>query len=101
MARYRIFPAGILFFSAGVGMNTLLTVVKPVLRIVMDACFLPGTSNGTEILWLYLIQWNKKFSALCFIILSTLTVVGLSTEVNTMTAQSLNEIDNDIFRSEP
>lgn len=38
--------------------------VKTLVKSSLDNYVLPGTVAGTEILWLYLIQWRRDFAAL-------------------------------------
>jgi hypothetical protein len=35
-----------------------------------DCYILPGTTTGTEILWLYLLQWKKEASTISLALLS-------------------------------
>jgi hypothetical protein len=44
--------------------------VKPLVRSTVDTCVLPGIITGTEICWLYVMQWKKE----CYMI----TIAGLA-----------------------
>jgi hypothetical protein len=43
-----------------------------IFRAVADTCILPGTVNGSEILWLYLLHWKKEYSTFSFALISFL-----------------------------
>lgn len=45
--------------------------VKNLLKSSLDSYILPGTCAGTEILWLYIIQWKRR------LVLSRLAIVYL------------------------
>jgi hypothetical protein len=45
---------------------------KIFIRTAVDGCILPGTMMGTELTWLYLQQWRKEYSTVCFTIVSIL-----------------------------
>ena len=47
-------------------------MMRSALKVAVDGCTLPGTMMGTELTLLYLKQWRKEYSALCFGILSLL-----------------------------
>ena len=38
--------------------------VKPLVRSTVDTCVLPGLITGSEICWLYVMQWKKE----CYLI---------------------------------
>jgi hypothetical protein len=66
-------------------------VMKSLVRTVVDGCILPGTTNGTEILWLYGLQWKKEFSTLCFAVLSLLSLAIEPTGSDMLIQQPLTE----------
>jgi hypothetical protein len=39
---------------------------KSLVKTSLDNYVLPGTASGTEILWLYMIQWKRDLAALSF-----------------------------------
>jgi hypothetical protein len=48
-------------------MNTSwFLLVKTFLKSSLDNYILPGTLTGTEILWLYMIQWKRDLATLVF-----------------------------------
>jgi hypothetical protein len=47
-------------------------MMRSAFKVAVDGCTLPGTMMGTELTLLYLKQWRKEYSALCFGILSLL-----------------------------
>ena len=53
-------------------MNSVGLIVKTFVRTAIDSCILPGTTLGTEILWLYCKEWKKEFSGILFALLSLL-----------------------------
>jgi hypothetical protein len=66
-------------------------ILKSLLRAAIDSCILPGTTSGTEILWLYTMQWKKEFSALCFAFLSLLTLATEPAASEMLIQQPLTE----------
>lgn len=61
-------------FKLIIMMNSVDLIVKTFVRSAIDSCILPGTSLGTEILWLYCKEWKKEFSGILFALLSLLFV---------------------------
>ncbi len=43
-----------------------MILVKSLVKSSLDNYILPGTLTGTEILWLYLIQWKRNLAAITF-----------------------------------
>ena len=41
-------------------------LIKTLVKCSMDNYVLPGTTSGTEILWIYLIQWKRDLATLAF-----------------------------------
>jgi hypothetical protein len=77
-----------------VGMNTSLHHIKQLVKIALDTCLLPGAGAGTEVLWLYVTQWNKKASAICFAMLSLLTINAPDSDVTMVSSHAVSEIEN-------
>lgn len=50
-------------------MTTWLMMLKVLIKSSLDNYVLPGTLTGTEILWLYVIQWKRDMSSLTFALL--------------------------------
>lgn len=46
-----------------------ILMLKSLIKGSVDNFVLPGTMTGTEILWLYMIQWKRDMSALTFAML--------------------------------
>jgi len=40
-------------------------MLKSIMRSSLDSYVLPGTATGTDILWIYLIQWKRDMHMLC------------------------------------
>jgi hypothetical protein len=51
-------------------LTTILQALKTLVRSMADCYILPGTATGTDILWLYLLQWKKEASTISLAILS-------------------------------
>ncbi|HYD91443.1 MAG TPA: hypothetical protein VEA37_08155 [Flavobacterium sp.] len=34
--------------------------IKPLVRSTVDSCILPGIITGSEICWLYIMEWKKE-----------------------------------------
>jgi hypothetical protein len=76
-------------------MNTILSHSKSLVKVAVDTCILPGTTCGTEILYLYLIQWKKELSTLFFAFLSILFAqFNSQIDVRTIPHHSFNENEN-------
>ncbi len=43
-----------------------IMILKSLVKSSVDNYLLPGTMTGTEILWLYMVQWKRNMSALTF-----------------------------------
>ncbi len=41
-----------------------IPAIRLVLSYVLDTWILPGTTAGSEILWLYVIAWKRNFTAI-------------------------------------
>lgn len=41
-------------------------VVSSLMKSSLDNYLLPGTLTGSEILWIYVVQWKRDFNALAF-----------------------------------
>ena len=50
-------------------MTTWLMMLKVLIKSSLDNYVLPGTLTGTQILWLYMIQWKREISFLTFALL--------------------------------
>jgi hypothetical protein len=46
------------------------SILRGLTKTLIDFCFLPGTSNGAEILWLYSMQWKKRFTLITVALIS-------------------------------
>jgi hypothetical protein len=57
-------------------MSLWIVFIKNLVKSSLDQYVFPGTLTGTEILWLYIIQWKRD--------LATLTVASLYTVLNHM-----------------
>jgi hypothetical protein len=61
-------PAGIDFLmmqaEEQVMLGPLAIVLKNLVRCSLDNYILPGTVSGTEILWLYMVQWKRDLLVL-------------------------------------
>jgi hypothetical protein len=53
-------------------MNPSLSVVRAIVKTVVDCCVLPGTALGAEIFWLYARQWKSQFSMYSLALISLL-----------------------------
>lgn len=86
-----LYAAGISFFflSDRMELMTITVFVRTLLRSIVDGCILPGTMNGTEICWLYFMQWKKETSAVAFALLSVLSPVEASPDSSVVTEQSV------------
>jgi hypothetical protein len=51
---------------------TFWSFIKPLVRTTLDCYILPGTVTGTEICWLYLLQWKKEVSTISLALVSVL-----------------------------
>jgi hypothetical protein len=65
-------------------------------RSVVDTCILPGTSNGTEILLLYVRQWSKEVSIVSIAVLSMASMINSSSNTHMTSQQTVVEPDNHI-----
>lgn len=75
-------------------MNSLRFFSKSFLRIVVDSCILPGTTLGTEILWLYMKQWKREFSGILFAILSLIFFHSdVAADIRSVVSQTLSDRD--------
>ncbi len=41
-----------------------MVLIKALVKSSLDNYVLPGTLTGTEILWLYMVQWTRAITAL-------------------------------------
>jgi hypothetical protein len=41
-----------------------ILLIKTIVKSSLDNYVLPGTLSGTEILWLYMVQWTRHLTAL-------------------------------------
>jgi hypothetical protein len=72
-------------------MNSLRFLVKTFARTVVDSCILPGTTLGTEILWLYMKQWKKELSTISLAIISIVILqLNLPADAHTVVSQALS-----------
>lgn len=46
-----------------------IMMLKSLIKSSVDNYLLPGTMTGTEILWLYMIQWKRDMSTLTFAVI--------------------------------
>jgi hypothetical protein len=74
--------------------GTFSILAKTLFRIVVDTCILPGTSNGTEILLLYLRQWSKEVSLVGIAVISLTSIVNSSSNVHIVNQQTVIEPEN-------
>ena len=75
-------------------MNSLRVFSESFVRIVVDSCILPGTTLGSEILWLYMQQWKREFSGIFLAILSlTFFHPDVTADVRSGVGQTLSERD--------
>jgi hypothetical protein len=44
-------------------------MLKSLMKSSIDSYILPGTMTGTEILWIYLMQWRRDLNALFYALL--------------------------------
>jgi hypothetical protein len=74
-------------------MNSFIpTFFKSLFRTAVDGCILPGTTTGTEILWLYAKQWKSEMSTFSFALLSVLcSVFEPQADPQMMSEQRVNE----------
>lgn len=76
-------------------MTTITHHIIQLCKVALDSCLLPGTANGTEIVWLYISHWNKSLSAICFAIISIITIdASTGGDTNIITSRSVSEIEN-------
>jgi hypothetical protein len=76
-------------------MNTAPLFFKTFVRNVVDSCILPGTVLGSEILWLYLKQWKKEWSAIALALLSVIFLhFDLSADARSIVSQTFTEGDS-------
>ncbi len=50
----------------GVMMVHCFKVLSSLMKSSLDNYLLPGTLTGSEILWIYFVQWRRDFNALAF-----------------------------------
>lgn len=79
----------VFFLSNRMELMTITVFVRTLLRSIVDGCILPGTMNGTEICWLYFMQWKKETSAVAFALLSVLSPVEASPDSSVVTEQTV------------
>jgi hypothetical protein len=51
-----------------------ITMLKLLIRSSLDNYVLPGTLTGTEILWLYMIQWKREICTFTFVSIYFLSI---------------------------
>lgn len=69
----------------------ILFFFKSFLHTIVDCCIMPGTANGTQILYLYAIQWKKKMSVVCFAFLLLMSSVESAGNPQVVTQQSFTD----------
>lgn len=93
-----VFKAGIPFSLYDIVMqpiNSLVQMLKTVARSTADCYILPGTSTGSEICWLYLLQWKKEFSTVSLALISILlSQADLPVDSAMFTSHSVTEQEN-------
>jgi hypothetical protein len=52
--------------------RTFWNYIKPLVRSTMDTCILPGVITGTEICWLYMMEWKKETYTIAIALLALL-----------------------------
>lgn len=72
-------------------METFLIFIRSLIRTAVDCCILPGTMNGTEILWLYILQWKKEVSAISFAVISILSQISAPSDIGVITHHAVNK----------
>ncbi len=50
----------------GVMMVHCFKVVSSLMKSSLDNYLLPGTLTGSQILWIYVVQWRRDFNALAY-----------------------------------
>lgn len=87
-------PAGtpflILLVEESLMLGACLNILKNVMRTYLDNYILPGTHTGTQILWLYLVQWRRDLVALIAVSFTT-----LSSNVNFSVLERFVQISDD------
>lgn len=68
-------------------------MMRSALKVAVDGCTLPGTMMGTELTLLYLKQWRKEYSTLCFGVLSLLFSMLEVNSVDASKSQVLTEAE--------
>ena len=54
-------------------MSGCVLMLKSIMRSSLDNYVLPGTATGTDILWIYLIQWKRDVHMLCLALIYLVT----------------------------
>lgn len=98
MTNADVFKAGIPFSWYAIVMqpfNTFWQLLKTVARSTADCYILPGTSTGSEICWLYCMQWKKEISTFLLALISILFAqFDLPTDNRMFTNHSVTEQEN-------
>jgi hypothetical protein len=71
--------------------KTFFILLGSLLKSAIDCCILPGTANGTEILWLYMLEWWREVSAVLFALLSVAWQAEVYTEIHEAARQPISE----------
>ena len=76
--------------------KTFSVIIESLFQSIVDTCILPGTANSTEILWLYTKQWRHELTILVMAIITLLSTMESSQDVNIHKHQTVIEPDNQV-----
>jgi hypothetical protein len=68
-----------------------LILFKSFLHIIVDCCIMPGTANGTLILYSYALQWKNKISVISFALLFLISSIESPDDTQAVSQQSFTD----------
>ena len=75
-------------------MNESLNIVKPVVKMIIDSCILPGTALGAEIVWVYCREWKNQISMTAFALISFAYLLTANATVSNGVSKPVTEQEN-------
>lgn len=66
-------------------------LIKNLAKSYLDNYILPGTNAGTEVLWIYMIQWKRQMTNIAFATFYLLLSQPEYAEVETVTSATQTE----------
>ena len=76
-------------------------MLKTLMRSSLDNYVFPGTATGTDILWIYLIQWKRDMHVLGFALVYLLTIPTASGANNDVGNTSRDTAHGQTFDQHP